>query len=113
MNDQSHVTINSEPNCDECEDFAEELRDVAFSAKWKKSGHPLSHIDPKGSGGIRILTNGTTPPAAKSFALALTSAGITYHWGEFIPNAAYHRDFPAEQWEDYVVLVSRERRWQN
>ena len=74
---QFHVTVNSEPNCNECEDLAEDLRDVAHAAKWAANGAPLMISDPE-AGGLRILTQDPAPLSATKFALALSKAGIKY-----------------------------------
>jgi hypothetical protein len=111
---QFHVTVNSEPNCNECEDLAEELRDVARAARWAANGAPLMISDPE-AGGIRILTQDPAPPSATKFALALSKARIKYQFGELRSNYTGHVVFgPGHQkWEDYVVLIARHRNRQD
>ncbi len=111
---QFHVTINSEPNCNECEDLVQDLRDVAHAAKWDVSGGPLM-ISDEGEGGIRILTKGTRPTSSEGFALALWKIGIEYKFGELRSGYTGHQVFGPgyKQWEDYVVLIARHRNRQN
>ncbi|MGO9459835.1 MAG: hypothetical protein ACLPWS_21905 [Rhodomicrobium sp.] len=109
--EQFHVTINSELGCGECEDYAIQLRKVAREAKWKVAGQPLMAVDPN-KGGLRILVQNPTPKSANVFALALGKSNIGFEWGEFIPNSAAHIGVPFISWEDYAVLVARDRPYQ-
>jgi hypothetical protein len=73
------IQINSLPNCDECEVYAQELRDFFGNVPtWKAGGGVINMWDyQKGQSGLRLIANtDSNPEIIKKIYAALNAAGI-------------------------------------
>jgi hypothetical protein len=75
------ITIDSAPNCDECEVYAQEFRDFVKSASdWSVRGGPL--LTAHQGKGIQLYTaeGVDRPESAQAFSKALLEAGLAFSW---------------------------------
>jgi hypothetical protein len=78
--DESYsIQINSLPNCDECEVYAQELRDLVQSIpRWKAGGSALLFTDPNAprTGLQLILSDKAMPDVGKKLLAAFAAADV-------------------------------------
>ena len=85
------MSILSVPGCDECEEYAEELRSsVRIVAGWSADGSPALIGPGAELRGIRLGVRdlSSKPPASMELEKALKNAGIDFEWwddGNLLP----------------------------
>ncbi|SRR5260370_26318971 len=72
------IQFNSAPNCDECEDYAQELRDfVSGLPGWKANGDVITFAGNANKTGLRLSVNSAAPAQlATKLVAAFEAASI-------------------------------------
>lgn len=92
--------INSAPSCDNCEQFAEKLRDtISLVPGWTTGGGPLVFTTPKWKRGLWIVTQTKDEPAR---AISVLDTAFSYAGIHLI-----HDSEPAMEKGSFVIIVAR------
>lgn len=100
--ERSQFEINTVPSCDECEKYAQQLRDFFNTLPgFRTYGGPLIFAESHYPSGIRFLTNGNEPKSSPAIRVlkALQDAGLN-------PQKTAE---PAVPKGKFIILIGRQR----